>query len=137
VSRRPLAALVSGLEHGPPYIDTYSVIEANGANRVFLCFVEKPGDDPIVVLFDGAGGHAPASWRGVVARADRVFAPGQLGKALGPWRRIASRAHGQARGGGGHPGARLHHPAAQAASVPYDRAARNGPRGGPRCRLPP
>ncbi len=76
-------------EHGPPYIDTYSATKANGVIRVFLCFFEQPGDDPIFVLFDANAGHAPGSWRDVVA-------PGQLGETLETWRRSALRALGRA-----------------------------------------
>lgn len=77
---------------GEVWIDTYSAIKANGVNRLIVCFVEKPGDDPIFALFDAGAGHALATWRDVVARADRVFGPGELGEALDAWREMAARA---------------------------------------------
>ncbi len=77
-------------------IDTHSAIKANGVNRLLVCFVEKPGDDPIFVLFDAGAGHPLVTWRDVVARADRVFAPDRLGEALDAWREVAARAGGRA-----------------------------------------
>src|SRR5687768_13332524 len=31
---------------GEVWIDTYTAIKANGVNRLIVCFVEKPRDDP-------------------------------------------------------------------------------------------
>jgi hypothetical protein len=81
---------------GEVWIDTYSAIKANGVNRLLVCFVEKPGDDPIFALFDAGAGHPLVTWRDVVARADRVFAPDRLGEALDAWREVAVRAGGRA-----------------------------------------
>lgn len=61
-------------------------------NRLFVCFVEKPGDEPVFALFDAGAGHALVTWRDVVDRADHVFAPDGLGEALKAWRGVAARA---------------------------------------------
>lgn len=85
-----------GRRSGELWVDAYSGIKANGLNYVLNCFIEKKGDDPIFALFDWGAGHATNSWRDVVARADRVFEPGQLAEALDAWREVAARAGAQA-----------------------------------------
>lgn len=85
-----------GRRSGELWLDAYSGIKANGLNYVLNCFIEKKGDDPVFALFDWGAGHATTSWRDVVARADRVFGPDQLGEALEAWRGVAERA-GMAR----------------------------------------
>jgi hypothetical protein len=77
---------------GEVWIDTYTAIKAEGVNRVFVCFVERPGDEPVFVLFDAGVGHALTTWRDVVERADRVFGPDGLEEALDAWREVAARA---------------------------------------------
>ena len=81
---------------GEVWIDTYTAIKANGVNRVFVCFVEKRGDEPTFVLFDENAVRNPHSWRDFVAQADRVFGPDRLREALDAWREVAAWAGGRA-----------------------------------------
>ena len=59
---------------------------------MFVCYVEKRGDEPVFVLFDANAQRDPGNSREFEARADRVFGPDQLGDALEAWREVAAQA---------------------------------------------
>lgn len=77
---------------GEKWIATYTAIKANGVNRMFVCYVEKRGGEPVFVLFDADAARDPGNSRDFEARAERVFAPDGLGEALDAWREVAARA---------------------------------------------
>lgn len=63
------------------WIDSYCAIKRAGVNAVFVCYVDKPGDDPRFKL--------------IVDNADRAeFGDEELDHALGLWRTIAKTAAG-------------------------------------------
>lgn len=74
------------------WIATYTAIKANGVNRMFVCYVEKRGDDPVFLLFDAGAERDSGDSREFETRAERRFRPDQLGEALDAWREVAARA---------------------------------------------
>ena len=77
---------------GEKWIATYTTIKANGVNHMFVCYVEKRGDEPVFVLFDANAQRDPGNSREFEARAERRFGPNELGEALDAWREVAARA---------------------------------------------
>ncbi len=78
------------------WVDTYSAIKAGGLNYIIVCYIEKPGDEPIFVIANEGTGQRASSWHDLVEKAEGKFPPEELSAALAMWRQIADRAR---RGG--------------------------------------
>ena len=73
-----------GLKIGRPrsdpewkWVDAYSAIKTARLNAVFVCYIERPGDDPYFnLVLDGS--------------VERRYGPTELGAALERWREVAS-----------------------------------------------